>query len=74
MRSSTASETLAGALSREDERLDSAPEPVAGQAVNEEAYPPRRHRAALGILIGIVLGAGAWVAIWLVVSALWHRG
>jgi len=29
-------------------------------------------RAARGIVTGVLLGAGAWGAIWLAVSALWH--
>jgi len=74
MRSLTASETLAGVRPCEDERLDGAQVTTDGNVVEQEPSQ-RGRRAARGILAGILLGVGAWGAIWLVVSALLrHRG
>lgn len=73
MRSSTASETLAMDRSGEHTSLDTAVT-VASQVAEAEISQPEHRRAARGVLIGIFLGAGAWGAIWVVASALWHRG
>ncbi|MGB9458737.1 MAG: hypothetical protein ABSB23_17655 [Bryobacteraceae bacterium] len=71
MRSSTVSETLPGV----DESLYSAQITVGAEVEPEEVSLPGRNRAARGILTGILLGAGAWGAIWVVASALLrHRG
>jgi hypothetical protein len=74
MRSSTTSEPLALAQPSEHASLDAAPVTVVGQVAQEEISQPDHRRAARGVLIGILLGAGAWGAIWVVVSALWRRG
>ena len=74
MRSSTASETHATVRSAGRQSSAGARIVVPGRVVEEEAPQPHDRRAARGVLIGILLGAGAWTAIWFVASALWHRG
>lgn len=74
MANSTTSEPLALAQHSGHASLDAAPVTVAGQVVEEAISSPDHRRAARGVLIGILLGAGAWGAIWVVASALWHRG
>jgi len=55
--------------------LYSAQITVGAEVEPEEVSLPGRNRAARGILTGILLGAGAWGAIWVVASALLrHRG
>jgi hypothetical protein len=75
MRSWTASETLAGFHPVEVERLDRAQVRRADDLVPEETSLTSRHGAVRGVLTGILVGAGAWGAIWVVAAALWsHRG
>lgn len=73
MRSFTASETFAGVRLGEDESLDRAAITMAGEVAEDEVLQPDDRRAARGVLTGILLGAGAWSAIWFVVSALLHH-
>ncbi|MGB7759249.1 MAG: hypothetical protein WBL61_05440 [Bryobacteraceae bacterium] len=75
MRSFAAPETFAGAQSSEDKRLDGAPATMPGKVVEQGIPQPADRRAARGVLIGILLGVGAWGAIWFLASALLrHRG
>ena len=71
MRSSTLSESSTGIQNR-DESLSSPQITLPGEMGDEELYLPSDHRAARGVLTGIVLGAGAWGAIWIAAAALWH--
>lgn len=74
MRASTASETFAGIQLGEVDSLDRPQIPIAGEVAEEIQWPDDR-RAARGVLVGVLLGAGAWGAIWVVASALLrHRG
>jgi len=74
MANSTTSEPPALAQSGEHASLHAAPVTVAGQVAQEAISSPDHRRAARGVLIGILLGAGIWGAIWIAASALWHRG
>jgi len=72
MRSSTLSETLTGVQLGEDESLYGPQITVAGDVADEAPSGPEEHHAARGVLTGILLGVGAWGAIWVAASALWH--
>lgn len=72
MRSSTLSETLTEVQPAGDEPLCVPQITLAEEVAEEELSRPDDHRAARGVLTGVLLGAGAWGAIWVAVSALWH--
>jgi hypothetical protein len=73
MRISTASEVLAPDPSGPREPVDALRVAAAGEIAEEEISRPDDRRAIRGVFLGVVLGAGAWGMIWVVVSALWHH-
>jgi hypothetical protein len=74
MRVSNSSETIGGIRLCEVDP-SARPQIALADVVEEEITRPGGRRAARGILFGIVLGAGAWAAIWAVAaSLLLHQG
>jgi len=69
MATPTASEVLAP----ESTCVDSLCVAPAGEIGEEEITRPDDGRAIRGVLLGVVLGAGAWSMLWVVASALWHH-